>query len=103
MSFEEQIRQIVREELARAQRSAGAAAVYSSRRLPPDLSCAATFNRACRSGGVRGAEKHGRSWVCSVDAWSEYRRSVARQSPAKAPVAPAVEDILVALGAKRVA
>src|SRR5258708_26038043 len=96
-TLDDQIRAIVREEL---QRSAPAATLYTSKRLPPDVIAAATFNRACRAGLVNGAEKHGRSWVCSGDAWAEYRRSVARRAK-PGPVKIQADDLLTALGAKR--
>ena len=102
MTFEEQIRAIVREELQRIARGDRMEELYTSRSLPPDIASPATFNRACRAGAVRGAEKHGRAWVCSRAAWAEHRRaSVA------APVAPVKIEtkagLLAELGARRVA
>src|SRR5260370_35184070 len=96
-TLDDQIRAIVREEL---QRSAPAATLYTSKRLPPDVIAAATFNRACRAGLVNGAEKHGRSWVCSVDAWAEYRRSGARRAKAR-PGRMQGRGLLTDRGAKR--
>jgi len=41
----------------------------SSVRLPVDAKRDA-FNRACRSGRVRGARKQGRVWICTLEAWN---------------------------------
>jgi hypothetical protein len=101
MTLDEQIRAIVREELQRSAPTT-AKSLYSSKQLPPDVSAPATFNRTCRAGLVLGAEKHGRSWVCTVEAWSAYRRTASRQrrpAPAKAPV----DDLLSQMGGRRVA
>ena len=48
---------------------------YTSRSLPDDVRARSTFNLACSRGLVMGAEKRGRVWACSREAWLEYRRA----------------------------
>lgn len=44
----------------------------SSVRLPVDVDPTKPdrFNRACRSGRVRGAVKKGKFWICTAEAWA---------------------------------
>lgn len=51
----------------------------SSVRLPVDARSVDAFNRACRTGRVRGAVKRGRIWTCSRTAWNA--RSAAETPP----------------------
>ena len=48
---------------------------FTTNSLPPDAKDAAAFNRACRSGRVRGAFKIGRIWSCDADAWRDRARA----------------------------
>ena len=82
---------------------------YTSRSLPDDVRARCTFNLACSRGLVMGAEKRGRVWACSREAWLEYRRAhSSRRRPIVAPPesGPVVRDVaaevLAELGALRV-
>jgi hypothetical protein len=68
-ALREEIRAIVREEIARA----GVASIrYSSASLPPNTT-ARTFARWCRADRVDGAERDGQGWTCSAAAWQTAR------------------------------
>lgn len=46
----------------------------SSVRLPPDAKNADVFNRACRSGRVKGARKVGKVWIATRGDWEARER-----------------------------
>lgn len=85
------------------------ARIFTSVNLPPDVRDADTFNRACRSGRVRGAYKLGRVWYAADDAWRARERAPRpRGLPLPKPRAhveatppSAADALLVELGATR--
>lgn len=90
-----------------------APAEVSSVRLPADAKDRDAFNRACRSGRVRGAVKRGRVWTCTLAAWNERapaqtpRGLVSRKTKGGSvtPIRPADDAVLaeLGLGARRTA
>jgi hypothetical protein len=75
---------------------------YSSRHLPPRCS-RRRFAELCRSGRILGAEREGRDWVCSRDAWEAARSRKAKRA-VSAPGSPlsAQADALLARSGLRV-
>jgi hypothetical protein len=83
---------------------AGEVGEFSTLRLPPDAKNASAFNRACRRGDVVGAEKRGRVWTCSAEAW-RARKAAPAPTIAKRKTLASTSTVSVALlerlGARR--
>lgn len=81
-NIEELIRAIARDEFAKLARH-DASKPYSSHALPPDVKDRSAFARHCRE--IAEAERIGKVWVCSRDAWARHRGGGASQ-PATVPL-----------------
>ncbi len=62
---------------------------YDSRNLPPRCS-RRRFAEVCRSGRVADAQREGRDWTCSREAWAAAR---SRKTSARATEAPAARSL----------
>jgi len=71
-----------------------AAAVYTSDDLPPDCKSSRIFAFVCRSGRVAGAERIGRQWRCTREAWIAARRRPAKARLSLVPQADSVDDLV---------
>lgn len=78
--IEATIRQIVRDELARALGSTSDD--YSSINLPRGVS-RRSFRERCASGRVDGARREGRIWTCSRSAWHASRSTTTTTTTAE--------------------
>jgi hypothetical protein len=45
--------------------------IHTTKNKPADCPSDDAFNKACRTGRVKGARKLGRFWTCSAEAWAE--------------------------------
>lgn len=78
-TIDDQLRHMIREEIARALGEAGADE-YSSDHLPPGIATRKAYARICASGVVPGAWQDGTRgpWHCSRAAWHAARRRTPR-------------------------
>lgn len=90
MSFEDQIRALVRAELAIALAGLGAGDYTSVDGQRPNRVTRRAFAVRCRSGAVAGAVLEGKAWRCSRSAW--HASFAQRAAPALSIVPELVSD-----------
>lgn len=70
------------------------AARFTSDSLPPDCPSSRAFAIVCRSGRVAGAEKIGRQWQCTREAWIAARRKPKKTALRLVPKRDDDEDLV---------